>query len=330
MQIIVHKNLKNIKDKYIDLFNNNPYSNVFQSYEFLQSLLKTIKYNKIIRFILRKPKIRFLEVQKDNKTILILPVEIKNNKLNSIPTYDYYDLVCGNFNDDIIFEALTLILKTFGSNLKFYNVTNKSKLYQLARDRGGGTLSEHDCGEIEFTNYDYEQYYKQLSKNSRQNLRTAYNRLEKDNLTFKMEFLFGKVPKKVFKQAKNMYIKRFFEKNPNKKNILKYFKLKLFEPISKICANANSAFHAILSIDNKPAAIMSGFVNKNSIIIPRLIFDSKFHKYSPGIILINETLKYFEKTKKFNVLDLGYGNENYKFVMGANQYKSYDIELINK
>lgn len=331
MQVIVHKSLKKIKTKYEYLYNNSPYKNVFMSYDFLKNCLKAIEYNRLLRFLKNKSKIRFLEVINENGlTILILPVIIHKDKLRSIPTYDYYDILFGNFENQVLLEALYAIVQKYNLDITFFNVTDRSKLYEIIKNLHiQATVSPHGCGAIELPKT-YEDYYLGLTKSSRQNLRTAYNRLEKDNLQIKMNYYLGNVPKKVYKQSKQMYIKRFFEKNPNKRSLIKYAKLQLFEPFSKICYKTKNSFHAILTIDNKPAAAMAGLVNDKRVIIPRLVFNSDFKKYSPGILLINETIKYMIGKNIFEILDLGYGEESYKFVMGAQPYVTYDIQFKRK
>ena len=66
----------------------------------------------------------------------------------------------------------------------------------------------------------------------------------------------------------------------------------------------------------------------NRILVPRLAINGNFSRYSPGIILINETVKYIKnEMNNVNVFDLSKGAEQYKFVMGGSEYLHYDFIL---
>ena len=58
------------------------------------------------------------------------------------------------------------------------------------------------------------------------------------------------------------------------------------------------------------------YSKKNDVIIPRLVLNDKFARYSAGMLMINETVKKLIE-KGITCLDLAIGNENYKFVMGG-------------
>ena len=73
---------------------------------------------------------------------------------------------------------------------------------------------------------------------------------------------------------------------------------------------------------------MQGVKSRNStLIIPRLVLNDKFARYSTGIMLINETMKSLIAEKSSCCLDLAIGNENYKFVMGGVPHYNYKFEV---
>ena len=76
------------------------------------------------------------------------------------------------------------------------------------------------------------------------------------------------------------------------------------------------------------AAFWGGLINKSGdyIIVPRLAINDKYGWYSPGIVLINETMKTLENTK-IKYFDLSMGTENYKLVMGGNIYETYNFVI---
>ena len=81
----------------------------------------------------------------------------------------------------------------------------------------------------------------------------------------------------------------------------------------------HSSMSVMLFIDNELAAFMSGLKSpgESDYIIPRLSINGKYSFYSPGMLLVNETVRYLiEKTSNRN-LDLSLGTENYKTQMGG-------------
>ena len=49
-------------------------------------------------------------------------------------------------------------------------------------------------------------------------------------------------------------------------------------------------------IDGKVAAYFDAFIEQEGLVIPRLAIVESFNRYSPGIVLLNEAIKYiFEK-----------------------------------
>lgn len=55
-------------------------------------------------------------------------------------------------------------------------------------------------------------------------------------------------------------------------------------------------------------------------MVPRLAINPKFSRYSPGIILINETMKLCESEFGYTEFDLSKGIEQYKIAMGGEKY----------
>ncbi|PIK21234.1 GNAT family N-acetyltransferase [Prevotella intermedia] len=75
-------------------------------------------------------------------------------------------------------------------------------------------------------------------------------------------------------------------------------------------------------IDGQLSAFMSGFKDQNNttLIIPRLSINNDFLFYSPGLMLVNETIKYLYNQSTIRELDLSQGTEKYKFDMGGESH----------
>lgn len=71
---------------------------------------------------------------------------------------------------------------------------------------------------------------------------------------------------------------------------------------------------------------MSGLTSlSGEYIIPRLAINDKYKSYSPGILLINETIKFLISNNKIHTLDLSQGEEEYKYKMGGVKHYSYNF-----
>jgi CelD/BcsL family acetyltransferase involved in cellulose biosynthesis len=55
--------------------------------------------------------------------------------------------------------------------------------------------------------------------------------------------------------------------------------------------------------------------------------EDEFGPYSPGVVLINETMKRMTTEQNIGNLDLSKGAEGYKLSMGGTLYHTYDITL---
>lgn len=75
-----------------------------------------------------------------------------------------------------------------------------------------------------------------------------------------------------------------------------------------------------------PVAFTSGPVIKNNAEVwgTRLAIDTKYSFYSPGLILVNELIKYMIDKTAYRVLNLGQGTEKYKYDMGGFEVQTTD------
>lgn len=160
----------------------------------------------------------------------------------------------------------------------------------------------------------YDDYFQSLSKSTRQNIRTAYNRMNKDNLKYALtRYDFNSLGiEEVIKECNIIYQKRRLiwenkSEMPPKKVINKVRKRDIVYKTMRLCP---AAVIYTLLINNKIAAFFMGYEYRDIIYIPRLAINDEFSKYSPGFIIINEYLKAVNKVDY--IFDLGRGEESYK------------------
>ena len=91
----------------------------------------------------------------------------------------------------------------------------------------------------------------------------------------------------------------------------------------------NNSYDFKFYIGKDLAAFMMGLESENKeVIIPKLAIDSNFSKYSPGKLMINETVKYLISNSNIRTLDLSKGSEKYKYDMGGTEHINYDFAVL--
>ena len=174
---------------------------------------------------------------------------------------------------------------------------------------------------------DYEDYIKSLSKSTRQNLRTAKNRIVKDEKHFSLITNYtNKLPVRTIDKCISIYSNRQGSKYG--KGFLNRISINTINYTTAMMRK-NSGVIFVLEIDDKVAAFMFGYINlmKNSIEIPKLAIDENYAFYSPGMLLVDQTIEFLQKNTGIRTLDLCRGTENYKLKMGGEIYKTYNFTI---
>ena len=179
---------------------------------------------------------------------------------------------------------------------------------------------------------DFDTHFASLSSSNRQNIRTAYNRLNRDGKSYAIKVFdnvesLGAVERG---QIMDIYMKRLFSKYKQRGAVKTAIKRFVYEHIKhdthSLFSLANT-FHAILYIDGEAAAFLSGFTDhgRSTIVVPRLAVDIDYKFYSPGYILLCETLKHLSADGTIRLLDLSRGDEKYKLDLGGKKYYTHSF-----
>ncbi len=176
----------------------------------------------------------------------------------------------------------------------------------------------------------HDQYIASLSKHTRQNLRTAYNRLSKAELSLASNIFFTKdITSQVIDRLYNGHIGMYEERQVNRYNssrLRQWLKGKYHYLVSTL--KTSVGFISEIRINGNPAAFMEGYVNADnvSVVIPKLAINEQYGHYSPGMILVNETAKHLINAG-YKQLDLARGGEQYKLSMGGTIYNTHNIKI---
>lgn len=173
----------------------------------------------------------------------------------------------------------------------------------------------------------YNAWYNGLSKSVRQNIRTSYNRMNTDKQSYEFQF---NLQQGIEQQNVEDMIKLFSNRAADYKHLNKRLSwimriVKESDPVVRYLMKGNHTVYSFVKINGKLAAAMCGFLNQDgSWVIPKLAIDMEFSRYSPGGILLNESIKYICENKiGITGIDLSRGEEQYKYRYGGKEHLNY-------
>ena len=338
----IHKTLMSVKESWKRLEKDNGVDvSAYQSYY----VNAVVKKRLPVYGLKERYSARYWELLEDGKPVMILPVckyQRKDDycsigKFNGFQVYDF--IYSRDMTVEKMQQCMDFILHSLQLNkLALNNVPENSVLYQaVAQSQAfcdGYRISTGSNDNVAIdTENDYDLWHSKLSKSTRQNIRTAYNRMNTDGVQLRVEILRGeKIKRKNLDQLIDLYCKRHEERyevttSAGKKLYLKYL------DFSTACLRSYpDNFCAMVYMDNQLAAFMSGLVEKQgtSVVIPRLSIEDRFSRYSPGVVLINETVKWLTSDTGIRFLDLSKGAEGYKISMGGKLYDTHSIAFVRE
>lgn len=171
----------------------------------------------------------------------------------------------------------------------------------------------------------HEEYVSSLPKNIYKNIRKAYNHLKSDHkeLTLRRFTHDHQAPDSYLRHLWRFYFRRkmmWRDQKPGPFTRLTVALKALYE-VHCGCATASlkrltEAELYVLEIDHQPAAFMIVYRHQGHLLMPRLAIDTRYGRYSPGILLILEASKQWidEGIVDF---DMCRGDERYKKEMGG-------------
>ena len=329
MQFKVYTRIRRIKSLWESIIPNDD-KRVYQSYRF-NKLCEKYRKTSISGLKEKNTKCLYVVGFVDNKAVCIAPLCVDESPEKTIHVLGhgtnagYLDFI---YNEPVfVKDVLNYVERTYSDySIDFTFIKESSPLISLLK------TCEH------FSNYcicikTYDIWFARLSKNTRQNIRTAYNRLQSDKHIFEL----CKYNRKshhisfILSQCNNVYQRRKLDwqgigGNVNKKNSLIFL---LRDVIYRGLMKFQESELVVLKIDEDIAGFFIGFKFQHGVYIPRLAIDTRYSRYSPGIIMINEYLKDISIEGLF-YFDLCRGDESYKSKLGGECSSSFRLTKIVK
>ena len=321
MEFFKTANIKKVKKYWQQLISNDD-KRVYQSYDFNKLCYKYRK-SSLSAIKKRNTKCLFIVLVDKNIPLCIAPLNIDTTPRRTVRLLGhgtnaaYLDFI---YNDPQYAKIMyRYIAENFiGYEFDFIFVPQYSPL-----------IDEMDVCE-NFSNYsigvtDYAEWFANLSKSTRQNIRTAYNRIQTDQHIYSLKEY--KATDCEFESqisiCNDIYQKRRLDWGIGATKIGK-LKSVLFlkRDVVYNFLRCKKGVLTILFIDDKVSAFFVGFEFDNGIYIPRLAIDTTYSRYSPGVVLINEYLKVHTNF----IFDLCRGDEGYKKQVGGINTMTYRLK----
>lgn len=319
-----------LKRKWIELYRKGDYT-PFQSWE-LNRLWFLVYGLKGTRRKFQPIFYYFKDVEDDKKECIVPVLVNKKDKVlanfSQFGPIDYYDILYSSNSDGFLDDCLNALFEEYGGyRINFENIPESSVLCNLLE---GYEKQVAPCVRIEFRTLQYEDYYQSLSKHQRQNLRTAYNKLQKAGVSFSIVKYdaANRIPLSVHKNCMKLYEDRCVMKNGGYRREGFFSKLAAAKDSRTNLVNMlvrkgdNVVF--VLYIENDPAAYMVCFYDEHRpiVYVPRLSANVEYLKYDAGILLLSESIKHL-LAEGISVVDLTRGDEPYKYAMGGVTVNNY-------
>lgn len=277
----------------------------------------------------------------DNTAVLIAPLWIVKHKFNIVNNKciyfidregwsDYLNIIYDVFNP----KAFDFLLKSLHNK---YHV--KSIMFEMLKE--STRIYEYICQKL-IVVYDEpkpyvvldvpnssDSYYESLSKNTRQNIRTANNRLEKEGLCISYNFVDESTSRdKCVQIRQEMFLKKY-EKVP----LLRKIKYRLVNKFKYHYPKCNPIY------DYADSKIMTAYVgdnlasffcylldeSKRSVVVISAGTNPNFAWFSPGILLMYNFVNHIIFEKKYGIIDFTRGDEKYKFSLGGASYNYHTV-----
>ena len=310
-----------IKKTWNNIYSNNVNNLPLQHFEYYKRLV----FSFYSTHLLSRWRVLFFYLS-NGKDECIIPLAVNKKKhlikgLSCFGRLDYEDVVSSTTDLTFVRGCLRKVLESYkGYRLELVNLNEHGALYGCLSDLA---KFRERCVAIEFSD-SFDNYFSELSKHQRQNIRTAYNKLQKEAFSYRLVQYNrnNAIPNSVWRYCQQIYEFR----HETKGSRFKIWIDRQRNPYTSILRTVEGWRIYVLFHEDIPIAYMGGLLNQkqNCYFVPRLCINAEYSSYSPGIVLITETIKLLiEGCVK--TMDLMLGDEPYKIAMGGETHDNFEL-----
>lgn len=316
----------------------------FQRYEWYESMERSVPSLFLHPFW----DIRYVELKRNDITLFIAPLLIIKNYcirhykkgiyiLGFSGWNDYCNFIYESFDNEAFVFLLKQIYKATNiGDFFFHNLREDTSIYRfLSAQAEIKTISKDVCIGLKLPD-SISSYMAILSKNVKQNIRTANNRILKDSLNFCMSYDDPNVIKYDFAKYRNQRLDVINRDNRISRfrvfvsKVLMYcfpfFYLKIdFYPFYD---GVNSHFLTVKNSDNNDlcAAFCYGIQDSGqTAYLMAVSLNREYSRYSPGIYALYHWICYNIENKQLRFIDFTRGEEKYKYYLGGEEHFIYSL-----
>lgn len=181
-----------------------------------------------------------------------------------------------------------------------------------------------------------ENFAATLPRNARSVEKVARNRLRREGRSMSFSFrssvglgdgMSGREPRRLLHECRRVYLERQRRRYGNASWLARIFFMHgCYISLSVPCGHS---FVAVLRVDGRVAAYMEGYVNsaRAALEVPRIAIDDSFARYSPGRLLVAETVRWLCANSDLRCIDLCRGDERYKLDLGGTPYETATVRV---
>ena len=245
---------------------------------------------------------------------------------------DYLNFVYEEFDNDAIKYLLNSITRKYKVK-RFYLESLREdaqtfiffRQHKKANELGVGTSVTFKLTESQ------DEYKAILSKNTRQNIRTAHNRQNKDGINIRVLFDDKNVDKdKCWTIREERFGKKFKKISPLKRLNYTIMRKLTFQFKSFLPFYTFSDGHFLTTYDGDELCSFFFYIldkEHRQILVLAAGVNSDYSKYSPGFVSLFDFINYHIGIGDVDTIDFGVGDEKYKYSLGGKQQNINGIEL---
>lgn len=313
----------------------------FQTFHWYKVLAKTSQSIKNSNF-----EIVFAVGTRDEKTCMIAPLWIIKNtfrRFNYRGGYifgseywtDYCNFIYKSFYTEMVDCIFSKIKEVYGiDTFSFPKLKESTEMYAYLNDRYEiQDACPNICVALDIPPTE-EEYHKLLTKKARQNIRTAFNRLDKNRLSLVYDNNTDKSILPEFKKYRDIRVKAK-NKKPLQidinwlKNLIGERLLFSFPTYTPFEDDERSVFITSKTSDGELCAAFNvGYdVYKKELVVMAVSVNPKYNWYSPGILAMYSYILKNIGTKEIRRIDFTRGDESYKYVLGGKDHTIYSLKF---
>lgn len=246
---------------------------------------------------------------------------------------DYLNFVYKEFNTETAKYLLSQIKTKFAlEDLYFENLPESSMLYKLlVQQCNADKITSQICVGLSVEGLTFEDYKKSLSKQSRQNIRTANNRLVRDEkqLLYCFDDKQVNLDEFIAYRTVRMAKKNDWSGKTLRWRMIDFISRKLlrrgwykFPEYAPFTHDANSKFMTATTSDGELCASFNYGISPDgrSIVLMGVSTNPAYSKYSPGILLLFNFIEDAITNNRYDFIDFTRGNESYKYALGGKEH----------